>query len=300
MKRRAFGVWSLAAALAPERLLALEAAVPAASATASVGAADTLHKRRVTLSLRVGNPGGFALGPQSIWLYVPASRSPTQRLISVDATMAHELQTDALGHTVLGLHWERMPAYFNAVVNIAAWLDVEDQPRSEALDSAQSWLKAERYIEADDPKVLELAERLRRTSDRDTARAIFEWVGANMNYAGYVAEDLGAAYAARARTGDCTEYADLTVALARALGIPSRMVGGHVTDRDATLPARTYHNWAELYLDGAWRLVDAEKRNYFSPAADYLAFRYYRDTATNPVGTAHRFQVQGQMTAQLQ
>jgi hypothetical protein len=85
------------------------------------------------------------------------------------------------------------------------------------------------------------------------------------------------------------------VALAPANGIPARMVGGYVTDRDAAPQPQDYHNWAQLYLGGAWRTVDAQKENWLSSSAQYIVFRVYRDVPTNLVGPAHRYRIEGDL-----
>jgi len=59
------------------------------------------------------------------------------------------------------------------------------------------------------------------------------------------------------KTGDCSEHAVLLVALARALGLPARVAIGTLVARvDGELGAFG-HAWAEIYRDGAWKLVDA-------------------------------------------
>ena len=47
--------------------------------------------------------------------------------------------------------------------------------------------------------------------------------------------------------GDCTEHTVLFIALARAVGIPSRICAGLVYQRDAFY----YHFWPEVYV-GKW------------------------------------------------
>jgi len=61
----------------------------------------------------------------------------------------------------------------------------------------------------------------------------------------------------RTRVGDCNEHTTLYVALARALGIPARIVVGLVSIRGAFY----YHAWPEVYLAesrsrGLWLPVD--------------------------------------------
>ena len=55
--------------------------------------------------------------------------------------------------------------------------------------------------------------------------------------------------------GDCTEHAALFVTLARAVGVPARVVGGlmYQGDDEGTFGG---HAWAEVALGGAWIQVD--------------------------------------------
>lgn len=56
----------------------------------------------------------------------------------------------------------------------------------------------------------------------------------------------------RDRQGDCTEYADLTTTLARAVGLPARTVIG-LAYRDDEF---ALHAWNEVVVDNVWRGVD--------------------------------------------
>ena len=67
-----------------------------------------------------------------------------------------------------------------------------------------------------------------------------------------------AAEAAAQKTGDCTEHAVLAAAMARAAGMPSRVVGGlaYVENLMGLEGGFGYHMWAEVYV-GQWLPVDA-------------------------------------------
>jgi len=56
----------------------------------------------------------------------------------------------------------------------------------------------------------------------------------------------------RSRRGDCNEHAVLLTALARAVGIPARVVAGAVYLEDGFY----YHAWSELWV-GRWLSADA-------------------------------------------
>jgi transglutaminase-like putative cysteine protease len=102
-------------------------------------------------------------------------------------------------------------------------------------------------------------------------------------------DELGAKYALENHRGDCTEFADLSVAMSRSLGIPGRVLGGYFVENDAVLRARDYHNWAEVLVDGRWTLVDAQ-RGFFRNRPDrYIAFHVITAGLSNEMRGAERF-----------
>ena len=58
------------------------------------------------------------------------------------------------------------------------------------------------------------------------------------------------------KTGDCTEYAQLFITLARLNGIPSKEVSGLVYNYDEDAPGFSQHAWVEVWLNGGWTEVD--------------------------------------------
>ena len=58
------------------------------------------------------------------------------------------------------------------------------------------------------------------------------------------------------KKGDCTEYAQLFITLARLNGIPAREVSGFAYGYDENDPKFYGHAWAEVWLDGNWKEVD--------------------------------------------
>lgn len=267
-----------------------------ARAPAAAKAGDgAVVSRQLRWTFELSNPLSSDLTDQVVWFYVPAVEAPAQTLDAVRLSMPWALTRDVLGQGIVEVKIPRFPALGRRVVSVIADLSMRDLPRESGLDDGEAWLGPERYIEVNDPAVRALAGALRCATAVDTARAIYDWVRGNLAYAGYAADDHGAAEALARRRGDCTEYAYLVVALARANGIPARMLGGYDTDRNAVLRPEDYHNWAELHFDSRWNLVDAQKERWLGPVERYVTFRIYRDAVLNPVGLAHRYAVQGEL-----
>lgn len=110
------------------------------------------------------------------------------------------------------------------------------------------------FIESDDPTVVSRARTI-VGDERDPvhrAERILSWLETHMTPEPS-ATVPSAREVLRVLRGDCNEHAVLLTALARAAGIPARMVAGAVFQDGAFL----YHAWSELWLDGRWISADA-------------------------------------------
>ncbi|AQT67684.1 putative protein involved in cytokinesis, contains TGc (transglutaminase/protease-like) domain [Anaerohalosphaera lusitana] len=125
-----------------------------------------------------------------------------------------------------------------------------DGDDSDLLDA----LKASTYIQKDDEKIKELANKA--VTDCETAaqavkeieRFVYSYVSENDLSIGYAS----AAEVARTGLGDCTEHALLATGMCRAAGIPARVVMGIVYMQKAFW----LHAWCEAYVNGQWVGLD--------------------------------------------
>lgn len=252
-------------------------------------------RRRVRFVFTIINPFGRTLEGQRFWAYLPADIPPKQRLVDVQSTIPFGLSEDQWGHRILGLEFDRVPPFAKKVVTVTAEVELQAQRSVGELKNRGVWLGPERFVESDHSSIQRLAHDLEGNSVEESARRIYDWVRNNLNYAGYLEEQRGALRALREKTGDCTEYADLVVALARAAGIPARSLGGYVSEWDFTPNPQDYHNWAELYINGAWHIVDAQKEVWQPISPGYVVFRIQRDKLSNPIGESHRHRISGEV-----
>ena len=118
----------------------------------------------------------------------------------------------------------------------------------------RQYLEPNAYIQSDDAEILQLARELVGT-ERDAFRAALSlerWVAGNMSFG------LGIVFAPateiiRDRRGTCVGFATLLATLARAAGIPSRIVMGYVY----ALGMFGGHAWAEVMIGERWVPLDA-------------------------------------------
>ena len=120
----------------------------------------------------------------------------------------------------------------------------------------------ERYIESDAEQIVALAEKLAqgKTTACEKVRAFYDHVGdmADESYAGFDPDDNGALATLENGAGDCTDFADLLVALSRAAGVPARFIEGVTccTNGDY-IEGKIKHDWLEMYLPGTgWVPMD--------------------------------------------
>jgi transglutaminase-like putative cysteine protease len=149
----------------------------------------------------------------------------------------------------------------------------QEKDLSEGL-SLEEFLKQERYIEKDDPKIQEIAQSIEGQTEVDTVKKIYNCVTDNMEYAIHGREEWGAVKALQQKKGDCTEYSDLFVAICRAKNIPARVATGYTVQSDT---ASSKHCWAEVYLqDYGWVPFDPSWGDVENPILRDRAFSRLR------------------------
>jgi transglutaminase-like putative cysteine protease len=122
------------------------------------------------------------------------------------------------------------------------------------------YLLPSRYCDSD--KLLAFAwEKFGALSPgRPQVEAICDWVHANIEYRfGSGSPEISAWDVLQRGYGVCRDFAHLTVALCRALNLPTRYVTGHLPDIGFVDPGSPmdFHAYCEVFLDGRWFTYDA-------------------------------------------
>lgn len=116
-------------------------------------------------------------------------------------------------------------------------------------------------IDSDQPAVLELAQSMPAGA---TAAELRDRVGAHFERIQY-GDFWTASRAAARRAGDCTEHAVLLAAVARALGMPARVVLGYAVLTDAQNGYAFGHAWTEIHDGTSWQRYDATPTSGLKP-----------------------------------
>lgn len=120
--------------------------------------------------------------------------------------------------------------------------------------------KPTRFLQSDHEQVIALARRaVGDTTDPAVAvRKIEAFVAGYIENRNLSVGYASAAEVAASRQGDCSEFAVLTAAMCRAVGIPAQVVFGVAYVRDfAGHQGFGGHVWTQAYIDGKWIGLDA-------------------------------------------
>jgi hypothetical protein len=152
--------------------------------------------------------------------------------------------------------------------DVVQLIDPRDLKAAATPADLDQYLRAEPFIESDAPEIKAEAERMVTgvKGVREIAERLTREVNALIDKKPTVSLP-SALEVLRTKVGDCNEHTVLFVALARSLGIPSRINVGLVYVHGAFY----YHAWPEVYLDegggkGLWLPVDPTFNQFPSDA----------------------------------
>ena len=121
--------------------------------------------------------------------------------------------------------------------------------------------KPNRFLQSDRREIIELADRA-VGGTKDAAEAVKRIEAFVSEYIENRNLSIGYASAvevAASRQGDCSEFAVLTAAMCRAVGIPAQVVSGAVYVQDWSGFDEGFggHTWVQAYVGGKWLGLDA-------------------------------------------
>jgi hypothetical protein len=156
--------------------------------------------------------------------------------------------------------------------------------------SVSAYLRPERDIQVDDPEIRRTVEQIgaHQGSLLERIQRIYDYTAKLAPRAFKGTTD--ALTALRLGEASCNGRSRLFVALARATGIPARLVGGLILEAGAK---RTSHQWVEAYAGGHWVPFCPTNGHFARLPANYLVL-YRGDEAlfahTADVNFDYRFQ----------
>ncbi|MGA6927719.1 MAG: transglutaminase domain-containing protein [Desulfosarcina sp.] len=250
----------------------------------------TVHYR-----FKVWNTINQPISDAQLIVHAPLMQTGAQRCVRIEASHPYERAADSFGNPVLKFRFAPIAPYAFKVLSIRAHLMLAAAPVALSAADPDRFSGPVSGFDADDTDIRRLALQLKSGRVRITAKRLYRWVADNIVYNGYSREKKGARQVLASRQGDCTEFADLFVALARIVDLPARRVSGYLVHENRVLTPTDSHDWAEFYENGIWRIADPQQRNFDARYCDYIAMRIGDPSnAGGAIDGFHRFYVRGE------
>lgn len=238
---------------------------------------DTIGKyditRKIQYSFTLQNKTNSVVKKTEFWTYAPVKKTSFQYCENIEASYPFKLINDEVGNQILYFVLNNISPYGTKIITIKANMKLSPNPIPNPLQDGKPYIIPEKYIESENPDISNLARKLSSNSTERTTLTIFNWVSNNIRDSGYTKSERGALYTLKNMHGDCTESADLFIALCRANKIPARLVGGYICDENKILKPYDYHNWAEFYNDGTWNVSDPSNSVFKKKSTSYIVFK---------------------------
>lgn len=234
-------------------------------------------ERTIKYSLTIKNPSNRPVTNGDFWFHTPLDHGVYQKLDEIKSTHPYRIEKDGFGNQRLHFVVDLLPPYGTKTYEVTAKLKLSAQPNRITDIDKKAFLGEEPFIEVNDPRIQQLAQRLAADDNAITVQNIYRWLTANIKKKGYIEREQGALQTLQSEAGDCTNTMYLFSALSRANGIPTRNMAGFTVKENAVLRPRDYHNWIEVFVNGNWWLVDPDRKIYMDNAEDYIAMTILRD-----------------------
>ena len=254
--------------------------------------------RNVRYMFTVSNTTGKISKGGELRVFAPALKSARQYDTTLSASVPYRLVSHEDGSQVFTVDLGTIAPWGKKVVTFSGKVLLSQNPLTsgssgkDGISTVESrFLKPEEYIECANAQIETLAQKLQRKTDMATVKSIYSWVKSNLKKDVYTGQIKGALPALRSLKGDCTEFACLITALCRAVNIPARVVGGFIVSKNMILAPANHHDWAEVFVDGKWRVVDGHSRNCMKREEDYIVFRFLG--SEDSLGGLRRYRIIG-------
>ena len=209
-------------------------------------------------------------GAQSVkaWFAMPQRDEASQKIaeFKVDCQYPHEIVKDQFGNEFVSINLTNPPAgdlqltETFKVVRTEIKVDADPAKVDESAEGVDAKYLEENVNIVITPEIAAEAKKVVGDEKNPViaARKLYDWTLENIDYwvkdpANKKASGIGSStYTFETKTGNCTDFHSLWVAMARSQGISSRLVYGSIPKPtlDGKDADQSYHCWPEFYAKG--------------------------------------------------
>ncbi|MFX1486064.1 MAG: transglutaminase family protein [Promethearchaeota archaeon] len=273
--------------------LLLVSTVPTVDSLASpsinpTDAYSSLYTKRydMTFSLNVANGGPTDINNLKVWISIISNWTDTfspylpnlqySNLTSINPEPNDTLVDENAGNVIAFYNFSSLPSGGSITIQMSysirlvegRWLINEEAVGTYNTSDPvyQKYTQPDTNIESDDYQIVSKASEIvgSETNPYIKSKLIYDWVVSNIAYT-VQGTERGALWALINRQGDCSEFADLLIALCRASGVPARKIIGWAFDEllyASKGSSKSYtdfpgHAWVEILIPAyGWVLAD--------------------------------------------
>ena len=199
---------------------------------------EILDRTNMVFSLSAGH--GADLATENLRFSLDGADQEYQELLDIHGTRLHQFESQA-GH---------LEVDYDATVTGRA------QPTPSTELDLVTYLRPSRYCQSDTLTPTARGE-FNGLYGHDLLEGVTNWVWERLRYvSGSSLPTDGATRTLFSRRGVCRDFAHVTIALLRAMEVPTRMVSVFAPG----ISPMDFHAVAEAWVDGEWWVVDATRR----------------------------------------
>lgn len=218
---------------------------------------------------------------------VACAKSPHQKILEENLRITPEIPYEwcTLGEEGnRGIRLQAEPGNFSLEYNAKVELmpEIDSPPQLDEVSfsglppEVLHYLNPSRYCESDRLMRFAFQEFGEMAPGYSRVEAICNWVNRYLEYiAGSTDASSSACDVLLQRSGVCRDFAHVSIALCRALGIPARYVAGYAVN----LTPPDFHGFFEAFLENRWYLFDATR---MAPVSGFVRIGTGRDAADAP------------------
>ena len=222
--------------------------------------------------------------PTSFVFSVFSAETPHQRILQENLVLSPNIDYEWLligEEKMRNIRLQVLPGFFQldyqAIVELTP--DVDQSPSLDEVSyhalpaEVLGYLNPSRYCESDRLALFASKQFGAQKTGYSRVQSICDWVYNHIDYISGSTDASSSACDVRVnRAGVCRDFAHVSIALCRALGIPARYISGYAVD----LQPPDFHGFFEAFLDGKWYLFDATR---MAPVSGFVRVGLGKDAA---------------------
>jgi hypothetical protein len=230
-------------------------------------------KRHVTYSLLVRNTQQNVLQSAVVRIFSPNKKTSFQEVIEISSNYPSGTIVDDTKNQTLQYQFTDLPPFGRKIIKIDATVAFRDKPEILGAEESATYLQKEQFVELDDSRIITQANKLIGKNNLDSLMNIYLFVTNAIEKKPYSKNRKGALYTLLHKSGDCTEFMYLFIALSRINNIPSRSASGFIIGQDQKLLPENYHDWVEVLSEGSWRIIDPFYNSFMENENRYMTMQ---------------------------